>query len=52
MDLNHTVRAEAHEQIVPLLEDGKRKAANDIARQYAGEDWQDLIEEASIIAGL
>ena len=52
MNLSHDVRAEAHEQIVPLLEAGKRKAANDIARSYAGGDWRDLIEEASLIAGL
>lgn len=52
MNLSHDVRAEAHEQIVPLLEDGKCKAANDIARSYAGDDWKDLIEEASLIAGL
>lgn len=51
MNLNHTLRAEAHEQIIPLLEDRKIKEANDVARRYSGEDWDELIEEAKIILG-
>lgn len=51
MNLSHDKRAEAHEQIIPLLEAGKVKEANDVARRYAGDDWDSLMDEARLILG-
>lgn len=49
MNLSHDQRLAAHGEIVPLLEDGQYKEANAVARRYAGDDWDELIDEARAI---